>query len=50
MVRIPDPRESAEYADRDCDVRDNTHDQNGVVIVLVVDENECHAEYQPGEA
>ena len=50
MVRITDPRERAENADRDSKVGNDDHDQNCIVVVLVVDEDERYPEDQPYEA
>ena len=50
MVRIADPRECAEDADRDREVGNHAHDENRVVVILVVDEDERYAEYEPGKA
>ena len=47
MVRVPDPGERAQDADRDGEVRDDAHDQDRVVVVLVVDEDERDAEDEP---
>ena len=50
VVRIAYPGECAEDADGDGEVGDNAHNQDRIVVVLVVDEYERHAEYEPDEA
>ena len=50
VVRITNPRERAEDADSDSEVGDDAHDQDCIVVVLVVDEDERYPEYQPDEA
>ena len=50
VVRITDPRERAENADRDSKVGNDAHDQNCIVVVLVVDEDERDAENEPDKA
>lgn len=49
MMSIPHPWERTRHTDTDNDIRDNTHRQNGVMIVLVVDENRDDAVDQPQE-
>ena len=49
-MRIPNPRESTGYAHRHREIRYDSHDEDRVVIVLVVDENERHSEDEPCEA
>ena len=48
-MRIPNPRECACDTDGDCDVRNNPHYENCVVVVLVVDEDKDHPEDKPHE-
>ena len=50
VMSISDPRERACNADRDSEVGNHTHNKDCVVVVLVVDEYERHAEYEPDEA
>ena len=50
VVRIAHPGERAEDTDSDGKVRNDAHDQDCIVVVLVVDEYERHAEYEPDEA
>ena len=50
MVRITHPRKGAEDADSDGEVGDNAHDQDCIVVVLVVDEDERDAENEPDKA
>lgn len=49
MMRIPDPREGTRDTDGDCQVGDNSSDEDGVVDVLVVDEDQDDAEDEPCE-
>ena len=50
VVRIADPRERAEDADSDGKVCNDAHDQDRIVVVLVVNEDERHTEDEPNEA
>ena len=50
MVRVSDPRECTGNTDRYRKVGYDTHYEDGVMVVLVVDEYERHAEYEPDEA
>ena len=50
MVCIPHPRKCARNADRNSEVRDDAHYEDGIVVVLMVDEGERYAEYEPGKA
>ena len=47
---VPDPRECTGYANRHRQIRNDSHDQNGVVVVLVVDEDECDSKNKPDES
>ena len=49
-MRIPDPREGAGYADGYRQVGNDPHYEDGVVVVLVVDEDEGHPEDKPCKA
>ena len=49
-MRITDPGERACDADRHRDVRQHAHNEDRVVVILVVDENEGHPEYEPHKA
>ena len=50
VVRIANPGESARDTDSDSDVGDDAGYEHGVVVVLVVDEDENHSEYEPRKA
>lgn len=50
VMRIPNPGECACDASSHRQVRNNAHNEHGVVIVLVVDENKSHTEDEPCEA
>ncbi len=50
VVRIANPREGAEDADRDSEVGDHAHNQHGIVIVLVVNEDKDDTEDEPDKA
>ena len=50
VVRIAHPGEGAKDTDGHGEVGDNAHDQDRVVIVLVVDEDERYSEDEPYEA
>lgn len=49
MMRIPDPREGTRDTDGDGQVGDNSSDEDGVVDVLVVNEDQDDAEDEPCE-
>ena len=50
VMRITNPGERAQDTDGDGEVGDYAHNQDRIVVVLVVDENECNAENEPDEA
>jgi hypothetical protein len=50
MMRVPHPGEGARDRDTDEHVRDNTHDEHGVVVVLVVNEDRDELEDEPSAA
>jgi len=45
MVRVPDPRESAQDRDGDRKICEYSHRQHRTMIVLVVDKNRGHFEH-----
>ena len=47
MVRVAYPWESARDADCDSDIGDNARDENGIVVIFVVNEYESNAENEP---
>ena len=49
VVCVPYPRECAEDTDGDGEVGDNAHDQDSVVVVLMVNEDESYTEDKPDE-
>ena len=50
MMRIPNPRERTSYAGSHRKVGNDSHNENSIVVVLVVDEDEGHPEDEPCEA
>lgn len=49
MMRIPDPWEGTRDTDGDGQVGDDARDEDGIVDILVVDEDEDDAEDEPDE-
>ncbi len=47
VVHIADPWERAPDTDEDGDVGDNTRNEHGVMVVLVVDEDKHNSENEP---
>lgn len=47
VVSVADPREGACDTDGDGQVRNDSHNEHGIVVILVVDENQCYAEDEP---
>ena len=50
VMRIPNPRERTRNADVYCEIRDDSHNQHGIVVLLVVDEDEGDPEDKPCKA
>lgn len=47
MVCVADPREGTKDTDRHKEVSDNAHDQDRVVVVLVIDEDKRYTHDEP---
>jgi hypothetical protein len=47
VVRVANPRECTRDRDSHAHIGDHAHDQNCVMVVLMIDENDHELEYQP---